>query len=158
MAGGNVNAAAPSGAQYEVLGLKQLLRVLSKLPKDLQNDVRDASQAIATDLAAGAQAAASTPLQTLAASTLKARRDRVPVVASTGTVRKGVLARDIFYGAEFGGQRRKTTLQFMPWRGNSSGAGYFLYPTARARGQRYFEMWGEALDKAFKDWDYKPPR
>lgn len=140
---------------WEVKGINQLLRVLNKLPKDLQNDVRDASQGIADNLAAGAKQAASTPQQRLAALTLKARRDRVPVVTASGTARTGVTARDVFFGAEFGGGRRLTTRQFPPWRGSGSTAGYFLYPTARQRGKRYFEMWAEAIDKAFKDWNYR---
>src|SRR5512147_1301244 len=32
------------------------------------------------------------------------------------------------FGAEFGSKRYK---QFLPWRGNDDGAGYFLWPTVR---------------------------
>lgn len=135
--------------------MSQLLRVLNKLPKDLQNDVRDASQEIANALAAGARNAAATPQQNLAATGLKAKRDRVPVVtAGAGMLRPGVKVADVFYGAEFGGRRRTTTQQFPSWRGNDRSAGYFLYPTARNRGKQFAEMWAEAIDKAFKDWDY----
>lgn len=136
---------------FEIKGMRELLRALNKIPKELQNDVRDASQGIATDLVAGAKGAASTPLQNLAATGLKAKRDRVPVVSASGSVRAGVKTQDIFYGAEFGGRRRPSTMQFLPHKGQQ---GYFLYPTARARGKRYFEMWAEAIDKAFRDWDY----
>ena len=136
----------------EIKGLNQLLRVLNKIPKELQNEVRDASQEIAGDLVAGAQRAASTPVQNLAASGLKAKRDRVPVVRVPRTmVRPGTRYTDIFYGAEFGGQGRSTTQQFSPHRGK---LGYFLYPTARSMARANTEKWAEAVDKAFRDWDY----
>ena len=69
-------------------------------------------------------------------------------------MRPGVREIDVFYGAEFGGKRRTTTQQFPSWRGSGSGAGYFLYPTARASGKRYYDMWADAVDKAFTDWEY----
>ena len=137
----------------EIKGLNQLLRVLNKIPKELQNEVRDAAQEIATDLVAGAKSAAHTPLQQLAASGLKAKRDRVPIVRVPRTMaRPGTRYTDIFYGAEFGGGARPSTQQFLPHRGRQ---GYFLYPTARARARKHTELWAEAVDKAFKDWDHR---
>ena len=138
----------------EIIGVQKLLKALSKIDKELQKDVRDASGAIADDLVSGARQAAHTPVQVLAASGLKVRRDRVPVVASgKGKVgHRSTPIPAIFYGAEFGGQRRPTTLQFASHKGRD---GYFLYPTARARGKRYADMWGDAIDKAFKAWDDK---
>lgn len=136
----------------ELAGINQLLRVLKALPKDLQNETREASQSIANDLVSAATAAAHTPLQRFAASGLKARRDRIPVVATGGTLSPGTRARDVFYGAEFGGQRRPTTRQFQPHMGQR---GYWFYPTARAHGKEYVTQWGKAIDKAFADWDYR---
>lgn len=139
----------------EIKGITQLLRALNKIPKDLQNDVRDASQQIANDLVSGAKNAAHTPLQQLAASGLKAKRDRVPVIrVSKAMLRPGTTGTDVFYGAEFGGGRRPTTQQFLSHKGRQ---GYFLYPTARARGKRYADMWADAVDHAFKAWNYKAP-
>lgn len=139
----------------EIKGITQLLKALNKIPKDLQNDVRDASQQIASDLVAGAKNAAHTPLQQLAATGLKAKRDRVPVVrVGKAMIRPGTKATDIFYGAEFGGQRRPSTQQFLTHQGRR---GYFLYPTARARGKQYSDMWADAVDHAFKAWSYRAP-
>lgn len=144
-----------SDPKVEIKGLTQLLRALNKIDKDLQNKVRDASQQIANDLVSGAKNAASTPLQNLAASALKAKRDRVPVVkVGTGMLRPGTRGTDIFYGAEFGGGARPTTQQFLPHRGRR---GYFLYPTARARSRRYTDLWADAVDDAFKAWNYRAP-
>lgn len=138
---------------FKVSGMRELLRALNTIPKDLQKEVRDASQDIANDLASAGKAAATTPLQQLAATGLKARRDRVPVVAVTsGAIRPGVKATDVWYGAEFGGGSRPTTQQFPPHRGRR---GYFFYPTARARGQRYWGEWEDAVDKAFRDWSHR---
>lgn len=137
----------------QVVGIRPLLRALSQIDKDLNKYVRDASGAIAGDLVTGATAAARTPGQRLAASGLQVKRDRIPVVkVGTAIVRDGVRATDVFYGYEFGGGRRPTTQQFPPHQGRR---GYFFYPTARARGARYFEMWADAVDTAFKVWDYR---
>jgi hypothetical protein len=144
-------AGAEASPDWRVEGLKRFLRLLSSLPKDMQNETRDASQEIAGKLVADATNAAHTPLQHLAATTLSAKRDRVPVVKSSGTVRRGVKAQDIFYGAEFGGGARPSTRQFLPHQGKR---GYFLYPTLRAHGSRYWDMWIKAIDDVMKDWQH----
>lgn len=148
-------AGAERDTVTEIKGMRELLRALNKIPKDLQNDVRDASVQIAEDLVSGAQSKAHTPLQVLAASGLKAKRDRVPVVRVPKTMlRPGTRTTDIFYGAEFGGGRRPSTQQFPEHMGRR---GYFLYPTARARGRRYSDLWADAVDHAFKAWNYRAP-
>ena len=86
-------ASTPTTRQtaWHVEGMRELLRALSKIPKELQADVRDASQAIANDLLSGAKGAAHTPQQRMAAAGLKVRRDRIPV---------------IFAGSEYGASGR----------------------------------------------------
>ena len=138
-----------------VAGLRKFLRVLNSIPKDLQNEIRDASQAIANDMVAGARNAAHTPLQRLVAGGLSAKRDRIPVVKTSGMLRPGVRTRDLFYGAEFGGGKRPETQQFPPHKGKE---GYFLYPYARAHGEEYMADWVHAIDKAFKAWDDQSAR
>lgn len=140
----------------KVAGVRDLLKVLSKMPKDLQNNVRDASTLIAQDLVDGATQAASTPLQQLAASGLKVKRDRIPMVRVGSQVLKpGTRASDVFYGAEFGGRARPTTQQFLEHRGTR---GYFFYPTARANAARHYTMWTDAVDKAMASWDHQEPK
>src|SRR5262245_14204010 len=112
----------------QVAGVKALLKALSKIDKNLQSDVREASQKIAADIVSGARNASHTPLQRMVAGGLVAKRDRVPVVKTAGTVGAGVPTRDVFYGAEFGGGKRPTTRQFPPHKGQQ---GYFLYPYIR---------------------------
>lgn len=134
-------------------GVQQLLRALSKIDKDLQAQVRDASQAIAQQLVDTASSRAVTPLQRLAMSGVKVRRDRIPSVAVGRTAlpgHPGVKASDVFFGAEFGGGRRSTTRQFPAHRGRR---GYFLYPAARDQGRRFYDLWATAIDDAFKAWN-----
>jgi len=153
--GSRPSVAGDRAPQIQVEGLRRFLRVLNKLPKDLQNETRDASQEIAGKLVTAATNAAHTPLQQLAAKGLKAKRDRIPVVTVSGTLQgkhHKVRATEIFYGAEFGGQQRPTTQQFQPHLGKR---GYFLYPTLRAQGSRYYDMWEDAIDKAFKQWEHR---
>lgn len=146
-------AAKTTQVGFQLKGMKELLKVLGSLPKEYQGMVRDASQAIATDLASSATGAAHTDLQRLAAQGLKVKRDRVPVLrGGVGMTPGGAEQRDVFFGAEFGGGRRATTRQFPTHRGRD---GYFLYPTARAKGEHYAQMWVEAVDKAFQAWDHR---
>lgn len=150
---GNGSTRERNAPAVHVEGVQQLLRALSKIDKDLQGEVRDASTKIAQQLVDAASRRAVTPLQRLAMTGIKVRRDRIPSVAVGRTAlpgRPGVKATDVFYGAEFGGGRRATTRQFPAHRGRR---GYFLYPAARDNGRRFYGMWGDAIDRAFKAWD-----
>lgn len=55
----------------------------------------------------------------------------------------------IFYGAEFGGQRRPTTQQFKPFRGQQ---GYFMYPTIRDDDDRMVDAFDTALEAVEREW------
>jgi hypothetical protein len=81
----------------------------------------------------------------LAAGSVRARRDRVPVIVAGGASKAG----QVFFGAEFGGQRRKTTQQFRPYRGTQ---GYWFYPALRAMTPKVLEEYGKALDRAAGRW------
>lgn len=133
-----------------IAGLRPFLKVLSKIPKDLQKEIREASESIATDIVSGAKAGATTPLQAMVAGGLSAKKDRIPTIRTSGMVRPGVRTRDVFYGAEFGGGKRPTTRQFPPHMGTR---GYFLYPYVRAHDDVFVGKWIDAIDKAFADWD-----
>lgn len=144
------SAATRDTAVY-VENLNQVLRALSKIDKDLQQKVRDASVDIATEQLGKSRAAAQTPLQQMVAGALTVRRDRVPVIyAGPKRLRAQTKLTDVFYGAEFGGGARSTTRQFLPHKGRR---GYFLYPTLRANSRRYYDMWADACDEAFEAWN-----
>lgn len=143
-----------TGVVFDTVGVRELLRALSTIDKDLQAEVRDASNQIATDLLAAAGRNATTPLQHLVMSGLKVKRDRIPIIRAGRGALPGhkAAASDLFFGAEFGGGARPTTKQFLPHRGRQ---GYFLYPAARANGRMFFERWGDAVDKAFESWSHR---
>jgi hypothetical protein len=112
------------------------------MEKALQNEVRDASQKVANRFASVVNARGDTPLARAVASSVKARRDRLPVVAmGTGKLSSGTPIRDVMFGAEFGGGARDTTHQFAPF----TKAGYFLYPTVREIGRDTAIEWFDAV-------------
>lgn len=113
----------------------------------MPQDMQDAAIQIANDWVSAAKGAASTTQQTMAAQSLS-----VGSAEETGT---SITADSpLFFGAEFGGQGRPSTMHFPPHNGQR---GYFFYPTARANADRYNQQWLEAIDKAMKPWDHKEP-
>ena len=94
----------------------------------------------------GSPDSGSTRLQNAVAGAIKAKRDRIPVLAmGTGSLSSGTPIRDVMFGAEFGGQGRPRTQQFPPHNGN---LGYFLYPTVRELGPKAAEDWFDAVADA----------
>lgn len=127
-----------------VEGLRELSRSLDELGPDLKREVRQANKEAATFVAdkAGSRARSLGSTAAHAAPSIK---------ASAGYTSAGVgfggAAHPEAPGAEFGGQRRPTTQQFEPWRGNGSRAGYFVYPTIREETEKILEPYEEALDR-----------
>lgn len=147
---------------YRVESLNATLRAI---PKEANATLRDASQSIAGEVAGDAAAAARSQggLAAIVAPTIRAARDRVPYIKMGGSkqlpkegngwkrkTRKGAnqTIGDAMWGAEFGGQRRRTTQQFRPWRGSSHGAGYFLWPAVRDNRAYIEKAYGDALIEA----------
>ncbi len=137
-----------------VAGLNQALR---KLPKIASAKLRDASVSIA---AAEASRARSLALRVggvarLVEPTIKATRDRVPVIKMGDTrMIPGRNARpnsanqtigNLIWGAEFGGGKRPTTTQFKAHLGHT---GYFLWPTIRHDSDEIDATYSEALADA----------
>lgn len=149
---------------YNVAGLNKALR---KLPKTANASLRDASQAIADKVAGDARSAAASQggVAALVAPTIRSGRDRVPLVKmgsssrlptsgsgwsrSRGGQRQTI--GDVIWGAEFGGGARRSTRQFKPWRGNDTGAGYFLWPTVRGDRDYIEQAYGAAILEAIDD-------
>jgi hypothetical protein len=143
----------------EMAGLNQMLRSVSKVASV---ELRGASAEIAQDVAdkAATEAYLEGGAAIHVAPTIKARPDRVPRIVMGGT--KRLPARDgrprrgpnqtvgnVVWGAEFGSGRYP---QFHPWRGSSTGAGYFLWPTIREESdditERYADALMDAVDKS----------
>ena len=107
----------------------------------------------------------------LVAGVIRAKRDRVPSIAAGGSKKvapsrkiyrsttnrtktgRGKLVKpsagDIFFGAEFGGRRRKTTQQFRPHRGRK---GYWFWPQLRADEARMISAYDEAVTGVLREW------
>jgi hypothetical protein len=128
-------------------GLNETLRAFKRYGPDAAAELRTAAQKISAQAASQLQAAGRSSDRTsaLAAGSVRARRDRVPVIVAGGASRAG----RVFFGAEFGGQRRKTTQQFRPYRGKQ---GYWFYPALRAMTPKVLEEYGKALDRAARKW------
>lgn len=133
--------------RIHVEGLNETLRAFKQYGPDATNELRTEAKALSSQVAARQKAAGagSDRQSAMAARTVRARRDRVPVIVAGGRSRPGM----VFFGAEFGGRRRRTTQQFRPYRGRT---GYWFYPTLRAMTPRLLEAYGDALDRAARKW------
>lgn len=158
-----------------IRGIRGLNRTLNALPKVAQARIRDASVRIAADVAVDAQSRARSGTGGVAkvakyvAPTIRATRDRVPVVRMGGTTSlpprngrdRGGARSDgvagprnplnqtvgaVMWGAEFGSGKSH---QFSPWGGNGESAGYFLWPAIRM--DDIEERYAEALVDACRD-------
>lgn len=131
-------------------GIRPTLAAIAKLPKDAQNELRAAALELSQELAASAQAAgrAEGSQAALVASTVKARRDRVPVVDAGGTTRLGrnrKPAYKLLFGSEFGSNFYE---QFgKPHIGSGS---YWFFDTVEREQARITARWQEAADRTIR--------
>ena len=121
-------------------GLRDLNRALKALGPEFQKELKEANIDVATFVANDARSAAYAQggVAAKAAPSIKPTR----TTGSAG-VAIGGGAYPFAGGAEFGSIKYK---QFQPWRGNDSGAGYFLYPSIRANSDRIVTEYTKALD------------
>ncbi len=154
---------------FYVEGVRDLQRALRNMPKELSQELRKASQQIATKVAAEARGNAGTRLQRAAAQSIKAKRDRVPTVVAGGGARAAVsrprgkastkpTRAQLFFGAEFGADhnvmRRRpgssgTYLGFNQFPTPPGTTGRFFYPAVRQR--RWVNLWLDAVDDVLRD-------
>ena len=120
------------------------LRDASKADKRFDIEMRKAAQTVAQNLVDKAKVEAGTVTRNRQATEvmkgMRARRDRIPTIklddksgfvsaSNPNRKRKRKVTRgDVFFGAEFGGQARPRTKQFLRHRGRSA---YFFWPTVR---------------------------
>lgn len=132
--------AAIKTGSIRVDGLRELSRALKSMDKELGKDLQKANKSAASLVADHARAAAYSlgGVAAHVAPSLKASAGRM-----SASVSGGGSAYPMFGGAEFGSIRYT---QFQTWRGSSSDAGYFLYPTIRRDVDQIVELYSEALD------------
>lgn len=134
-------------ARKSIAGIEGLNRALRALPKEASVSLRDESQAIANEvagMAADRGRGVSRMYGSLVSPSITARRDRVPVIRIGGRGKAG----QVFWGAEFGGRGRTTTMQFLPHLGTQ---GYALWPTIREQLPDVIDRWADALYDATLD-------
>lgn len=143
--------------------LDAVLRVLRRLPKDAQAELRAEVQRI-TDRHAGAvrSAMAGWPDRRVRelAPTVRAKKDRVPVILIGKAARLSALSgrpkgTDVLYGAEFGAaQDGPNGFRFPPrtarlGRGN---VGHTIYPALRDQQAALASDWEAAVLRAVERW------
>lgn len=127
-------------------GLRETIAALSRLPKDANDEIRAAATALAKDMATAAAAAGRLEGRqaALVAVTVKAGRDRVPVVNAGGTRRLGsnrAPAYKLLFGSEFGANFYK---QFKPHVGSGS---YWFFQTIDDQQAEISAAWLAAADE-----------
>jgi hypothetical protein len=128
----------------KVDGLAELSRALKAIGPDAQKELREASKRVATFVANDARSAAYS-IGGVAAHVAPSIK---PVGGVVGAgVAFGGAAYPMAGGAEFGAYKYK---QFKPWRGNDSGAGYFVYPAIRQDADRIETEFTAAVDDIIK--------
>jgi len=142
--------------RIQVDGLNELRRTLKALgDSEGAKEIKSAGRKVAAEIVIpAAKGRASTKLEQRAAQTLKPAS-----VSAGGGLRFGGGFGGAM-GAEFGaygGQLRNTRRgtwhgwnQFRPWRGNSTDAGYFLWPAIRETTPEIKNVYMDALQAIFE--------
>lgn len=125
----------------KVEGLAELNRALKAIGPDARKELKEASKA-AAEMVAGDARSNAQGLGGVAAHVAPSIKAAASV-AGSAAVSFGGSAYPMAGGAEFGSIRYK---QFQPWRGNSSDAGYFLYPAIRQNIDLLVEKYTDAID------------
>jgi hypothetical protein len=134
-------------------GIAGLNRALRALPREASAKLREASQEITEEVAADARSRATSIGRSykLVAPTIKAAKDRYPVIKMGGSRRlpgrsgPNQTVGNLLWGSEFGGRKRPTTQQFLPHRGQM---GYAVWPAVRDHdiGEAYSDALLDALN------------
>lgn len=141
----------------KVAGLGELRKELKRLDEpSILNELKDANYEVAELVRKEAVTRASSKMEQRAAESLKSARQAARAQLSGGGAKV-----PYFGGAEFGAMRNQPRTgpsgrvfqgynQFQPWRGNDSGAGYFLYPAIRDLTEPIVNIYGDWLEKITK--------
>lgn len=127
-------------------GARETIAAFNRLPKEASDALRDRSLELAEALAAKASGYArqDSKQSALMAATVKARRDRVPVVVAGGAKRVGrnrVPAYAILFGSEFGSSRLR---QYRHHLGRGS---YWFFATVEKEQAEISAAWNKAADE-----------
>lgn len=128
-------------------GVRETLAAFRGLPKEASNEIRDTSKKLATLLAtAAAQAGKAEGHQAaLVATTVKAARDRVPVVQAGGTKRLGSRKKPawkLLFGSEFG-----SNYYTQYPRLHQGNVGVWFFPTVEEKASEIITEWKAAAER-----------
>lgn len=138
----------------EIDGVRETLAAFRDLPKQATDKLRDAAGQIADDLLPAVRSAARSdrsPQSALVASTVKVRRDRIPVLVAGGTKRLGVNrapAYKLLFGSEFGSVQYD---QFHKLHQGQEGSWFF--PVIEAEAARISAAWNAAADAIIREFN-----
>lgn len=125
----------------EIEGIKQFHDALGNIVRELPDQTKKAAQQVAKDwIAAARNKAGPSARQAAAALTIGNDPDGATLVNDHPT----------FFGEEFGGKARPSTMQFPPYEGQR---GYWLFPAARENADKFQKIWEASIDEATKSWD-----
>jgi hypothetical protein len=135
--------------RLRIVGLRETLRAFDNLPKDATTELRAASLSIAGYLAVEIRLSAQQNAQSaLMGPTIRALKDRVPVVVAGGNRRVGsnkVQAYKVLFGSEFGATVLKQ------YRAHNS-SGYWFFETVNKNRDYIEHEYNEAADEIIKKW------
>lgn len=132
-------------------GLNQFLRDMKQAPRELQQELRGEAMAIAEPIADLARRKARTEQQRLVAPSIRAVKDRIPVVkagggrrlASTTPRRRRPAAGDVYFGADFGSRRA-------PQFGPKKKGGDMVFQAVKGRRKQIADSYLEAVERVFE--------
>jgi hypothetical protein len=142
--------------------LRALLNTFSKMGKAANKDLRDASYAIARDVAsdlkasaAGANSIGGNAFQAQAvAQGIVPRKDRLALIKISGkrqVASGGASVEDLLWGAEFGSNKYKQFPGRSPREGRGN-RGYFIFPTLKRLQPKIRKDWVNAVAKVADIW------
>lgn len=130
-------------------GLNETIRALRSLEKNASLELKEKATELANKMAAKAKAAGISEgsQAALVATTVRAQKDRVPVVVAGGTKRLGSNrkpAYKLLFGSEFGSN---SYTQYKPHIGTSS---YWFFKTIEDESVMIAKEWLEAADEIIR--------
>ena len=131
-------------------GLNQFLRDMKHAPRELQTELRKRAQDIAEPVAADARSRAQTAQQKMVAPTIRAPKDRIPVIkagggkvlASSTPRRRRPRGGDVYFGADFG----SATLPQFPGRRKR---GTMVFPAIKGKRKHIADQYLDAVEDVF---------
>lgn len=171
---GNYKAGPDGGPPFvgwQIVGLRELHRDLRKTAPEVHKALVETYKRMATAVADVAKSrvypavkgrsSAGTRIRGRRSSKgtgLSATRDSIRGIGNNkgGSIKLGGNKAPAAMGHEYGGGRRPTTRMFPAWRGNSEGAGYFLWPAIRQHLPEAVEEFDAFLEDVLEDLGREP--